>query len=464
MALSVDQRCPEVDAQVCAWSMIDALMGGTEAMRKAGGALLPQEPREADEDWKYRLSVATLFPAYARTVGVMAGKPFSKQVTLSEENSGRIEELCEDIDQQGRNLHSFSSDLMREVIGWGFAGVLVDHTKLPEGAQTQADTQAAGGRPYWVHYKHDQVLGWRSEVRNGAQFLTLLRLREPTVVEDGLYGTRTVERVRVLRPGSWELWERGEKEFTPIGGGKTTLEVIPFVPFYGLRKGFMLGAPPLIDLAHQNVKHWQQQSDQDDSARFARKRLLVFSGVGEDQLNSATVASGYAFRFDNENAKVEVVQGSAESVEVGRKELEALEAQMIQTGAELLVAKPGNRTATEASNDAEANKSELQRIAENFEDALDQCLQLTADWLGASEEAGNVSLFKDFAAMTLSDASAELVIKMQQGGLITKATAIKEQQRRGALSPDLNPQAELEAVNEEPPPLGMNGGDDAGNE
>ena len=46
-------------------------------------------------------------------------------------------------------------------------------------------------------------------------------------------------------------------------------------------------------------------------------------------------------------------------VAVGRSELQALEEQMIQTGAELLVSKPGQRTATESANDAEANKSEL---------------------------------------------------------------------------------------------------------
>ena len=460
MALSVDQRSPEVEAQTESWALLDALMGGTAAMRAAGAKYLPKEPREADEDWRYRLNTATLFPAYARTVSVMAGKPFAKAVTLSEENSDRIKTLCEDIDQQGRSLHAFSADLFHEVIGWGFGGVLVDYTKLDELPRTEAEARAAGARPYWVHYKHEQVLGWRSEARGGAQVLTLLRLSEAAEVPDGEYGTMTVQRVRVLRPGSWELWQAGEKQYELIARGTTTLPVIPFVPFYGRIKAFMVGAAPLMDLAHQNVKHWQQQSDQDDSARFARKRLLVFAGVPEDQLNSATVASGYAFRFDNPEAKVDVVQGSAECVTVGRTELEALEEQMIQTGAELLVAKPGNRTATESANDAEANKSDLQRIAEAFEDGLDQCLQYTADWLGAPEEAGNVSLFKDYAAATLSDASAQLIVTMQQGGLLTKATALKEQQRRGVLSPDIDPEQELEAVSEEGPPLGTIGAGD----
>jgi len=129
---------------------------------------------------------------------------------------------------------------------------------------------------------------------------------------------------------------------------------------------------------------------------------------------------------------------------------------MIQTGAELLVATPGQRTATEASNDAEANKSMLQRIVENFEDALDLALQYMADWIKAGE-GGSVSLFKDFAAASLTDASAQLVVTMAQGGLITKETALREQMRRGVLSPDLDVETEVALAKEAEPSLGTVG-------
>src|SRR3546814_5435767 len=97
---------------------------------------------------------------------------------------------------------------------------------------------------------------------------------------------------------------------------------------------------------------------------------------------------------------------------------------MIQTGAELLVQQAGSRTATEDVNDAEANKSQLQQIVEGFEDSLDFCLYFTAKWIGA-ETGGRVSLFKDFSANSLAAASADL-LKLQQGGIITKKTLIAE--------------------------------------
>ncbi|HVR48142.1 MAG TPA: DUF4055 domain-containing protein, partial [Pseudorhodoferax sp.] len=452
MALAVNDKSPAVKAMAGNWPVIEALLGGTAAMRAAGETYLPKQPREDSEDYAYRLGTATLFPAYGRTVGVMAGKPFSKEVTLAEDTPPKIAELTQNVDGEGRSLHAFASDLMSEAVSFGFGGILVDFTRTQGQARTQAEEKALGARPYWIHIKHDQILGWKVGKVNGVATLTQLRIAETADVDDGAYGAKTVSRVRVLTPGAFELWEAGTSGYTLIDSGEMApLKAIPFVPIYGIRKAFMRGHPPLLDLAHQNVKHWQHQSDQDDSIRFARKRLLVLIGL-DGQGDSITAGSNYAMELPT-GGDAKVVQGSAESVTVGRSELEALEAQMIQTGAELLASKPGQRTATEAANDAEANKSELQRIVETFEDSLDQALQFTALWLGLPE-GGHASLFKDFAAGSLSEATAQLLLSLQQGGVITKETLIREQQRRGILAPDLDPAEELAAVEEEGPALG----------
>lgn len=434
------------------WPVVDSLLGGTASMRKAGKAYLPQQPREDDADYKYRLSTATLFPAFSRTVGVMAGKPFSKQVVLSEDTPARLQELAKNIDGEGRSLHVFAADLMEEAVSAGFGGILVDFTKTEGQARTQADEKAMGARPYWVHVRHQAILGWRTHKVAGITMLSQLRIAETAEVPDGEFGTKFVNRVRVLEPGLWRVYEQNSSGWAelPEQGGTTTINVIPFVPIYGRRLAFMVGFPPLLDLANLNVKHWQHQSTQDNSAEFARRRLLVF--IGLDETNDLTASSSEAIKLPLQG-DAKIIQGSAESVTVGRAELDALEGQMIQTGAELLTKQPGDRSATEAANDAEANKSELQRIVETFEDSLDQALQLTAMWLGLPD-GGSVSLFKDFAANSLSEATAQLLLSLQQGGIITKETLIREQQRRGILSPDIDPETELDAVAEEGPKLG----------
>lgn len=454
MSLRVQDTDPKLDAMAATWPKITALLGGTTAMRSAAETYLPQQPAEANDDYQYRLQTSTLFPAYERTCGVMAGKPFAKAVTVSDVPAA-IEQWLGDVDGMGRSLHTFASDVFDvSAIKYGFGGILVDYTKTGGEVRTKAEEIAAGARPYMVHIRHDQILGYRTANAGGVLALTQLRIAEMREEDDGPYGTKTVPCVRVLTPGAYELWVKrsseGNTAYVLEESGTTTLPIIPFVPIYGVRTGFMQGEAPLSSLADLNIKHWQHQSDQDEGARFARKRMVVFTGLTSD--DDVVVASNTAIRLPT-GADAKVVQGSSESVTVGRKELEALEQQMIQTGAELLVAQPGQRTATEAANDAEANKSLLQSIVENFEDALDQALQFMADWVRAGE-GGNVSLYKDFSANSLSDASAQLVVNMAATGLITERTAVVEMQRRGVLSPDLDPDEEVALAKEASPNLG----------
>jgi hypothetical protein len=206
----------------------------------------------------------------------------------------------------------------------------------------------------------------------------------------------------------------------------------------------------LLELAHQNVEHWQSSSDQQTILHVARVPILTVIGAGED--TQITVGASSAVKLP-QDADMKFVEHSGAAISAGKESLKDLEERMRNTGAEMLVLKPGEVTATQTKADNEANKCTLQRITEIFEDAIDQCLQFAADWVG-EKTGGSVSLFKDFGAATLSDASAQLVLSMQQGGIITKKTLIKEQQRRGVLSPDIDPDDELEEVSNEGPTLG----------
>lgn len=461
MSTKVFERSGAVMKLVPAWNVIEPLMGGTLAMREAGERLLPRFPSEDATAWTRRKDAATLFPALKRTVRVLASKPFSKPITLSDETPPEIVEWANDIDREGVNLHTFAAEMLAEALAYGLAGILVDAPPVaePGKVQTKAQQQAEGRRPYWVRVRHNQILGWRVEQVEGRTRLTMLRLAEPAEVADGEWGTKIVERVRVLRPGSWEIWEKQEKaagadgdaDWKQIEGGLSGVDEITFVPLYGARKGFMDAESPLVDLAHLNVKHWQKQSDQDNIEHCACVPILVATGFADT--DDIAIGAATAIKSSNPDAKVQWCELQGSSIKEGKESLSALEDQMLQCGAELLVKKPGSRTATEDANDAEANKSDLQRITEAFEDALDTALKFTAAYI-KKDEGGKVTLFKDFGAALLSDASAQLVLSLQQGGLISKPTAIKELQRRGTLSADIDPEEEAEAIAAEGPALG----------
>src|SRR5690606_36731970 len=204
MALKVFEQTAQVREMSRNWPIAAALLGGTRAMRDAGETFLPKWPGEDAAAYEVRRTTATLFPAFARTLGVMAGKPFAKALTYGDDVPASIREWCDDVDLVVRNLHTLPSELLEEVLGYGIAGVLVEYPRVGV-LRTKAEERAVGARPYMIKITHDQILGWRTKKINGVTALAQLRLAETSEVDDGPYGSKTVNRVRVLTPGAWEL-------------------------------------------------------------------------------------------------------------------------------------------------------------------------------------------------------------------------------------------------------------------
>ena len=391
------------------------------------------------------MSTATLFPAFPRTVEVLAAKPFSRPITLGEDIPPRLREWSEDIDLQGRSLHSYAAALADAVLAEGMAGILVDYPTKGKGVKTVADERRAGLRPYFVHIRKGDILGWRSKRINGVETLTQLRLLESATVDDGPFGEKTIEQVRVLYIGKWETWREtekvdadGKKIWEVHQSGTTTLKRIPFVVAYGKRTGFMTAVPPLMELAHANVEHWQSKSDQQTILHVARVPILFAKNLGDAQI---VVGASTAIKADSADADLKFVEHTGKAIEAGRLSLLDLEDRMRQAGAELLVIKPGNVTEVQTLADNEQGMCALQRIAHDEEDAIDAALQLMAEWVGEAQ-GGHVTIYKEFGAATLAQASLELLRDMNIDGTFSDESLFREAQRRGVISPELDWNAE----------------------
>ena len=65
-------------------------------------------------------------------------------------------------------------------------------------------------KPNLFVIRPEQVVGFRTKRVAGRERLTQFRYLEMAQVEDGRYGSKWVERVRVLEPGKFELWEKAD--------------------------------------------------------------------------------------------------------------------------------------------------------------------------------------------------------------------------------------------------------------
>ena len=461
MATKVNEQSAAVKAMSSDWQLTMTLLGGTAAMRAAGQTYLPKWPAEDDAAYKARLATAVLFPAFSRTVETLAAKPFSQAVTVDAGVPESITPLLENIDLEGRNLDTFAAEVMDLAMGPGLCGILVDTPERPEGIKTVAQEQAAGIRPYWVLIRPLQILGWKRQKIKGQWMLSQLRIMECVEEDDDAFGVVEVEQVRVLEPGKWSTYRKGQgqqkDEWLLHAQGVTSLGVVPFVPVYGKRTGFMMAKPPLLEVAHLNVKHWQSQSDQDTILHVARVPILTARQVG-DKFELKVGASAAVDLGSGPDAELRYVEHTGKAIEAGKASLDDLKDEMRQAGAELLVIDQTQKTATETRSEDPVGMCALQRIAEGLEDALDQALQLTADYLKAGD-GGHVELFDDYGAATLAEASAQILLTANTAGKISDQTLRSELKRRGILSPDVDEEEEQGRLQEQGPALGgMTGG------
>ena len=445
---------PAVERMREHWAIVDPLMGGTQAMRAAGTALLPQYPAEADDTYKDRLALSTLLPAYAETVASSTSRVFAEPLQLGEDIPEPIKLLSADIDLGGNDLNSWSVEWFREALAKGLCHAMIEHqpTRDVEGNKlykTVAEEQAAGVRPYAVIIKPGQVLGWRFD---GGKLMQV-RYMESVEVADGDFGVKFVDQVRVLEPGSWRTYRKPEKggAWVAEASGSTNLTYIPWVTFYTGRTGPMTAKPPLLELAHLNVKHWQSQSDQDNLLHVARVPLLfVFTDNEEFQL---TISSASATRMPKDgNAKY--VEHTGAAITAGRDSLNDLVDDMRMAGAKLLQKdKQAVKTAAQVNEEAAQELSPLARLAGQFADCIAQLLQILADY-GSLGDGGRVEMRGNFDSDFAPEVSLPNLISMANSGKLSDETLYSEMQRRGVISDELDWEDEKARIEEQGPALG----------
>ena len=454
MSSDPSAKLPAVDRMQGYWDIVDPLMGGTQAMRAAGTKLLPQYPAEADDTYKERLALSTLLPAYAETVASSTSRVFAEPLQLGEDVPEPVKLFCDDIDLGGNDLNSWSVEWFREALAKGLCHAMIEHqpTRDVEGNKlykTVAEEQAAGVRPYAVIIKPGQVLGWRFD---GGKLMQV-RYMESVEVADGDFGVKCVDQVRVLESGSWRTYRKPDN-----GGawalheqGSTSLNYIPWVTFYTGRTGPMTAKPPLLELAHLNVKHWQSQSDQDNLLHVARVPLLfVFTDNEEFQL---TISSASATRMPKDgNAKY--VEHTGAAITAGRDSLNDLVDDMRMAGAKLLQKdKQAVKTAAQVNEEAAQELSPLARLAGQFADCIAQLLQILADY-GSLGDGGRVEMRGNFDSDFAPEVSLPNLISMANSGKLSDETLYSEMQRRGVISDELDWEDEKARIEEQGPALG----------
>lgn len=453
-------------AALPAWQMVEALKGGTVAMRAAGATFLPQNVAELPKDYTARLLRSFLFAAYARTLELMVGKVFAKPVEPGGTVPKEIKEWLADVDLEGTDVHAFAARFCEAAFDEGLAHILVD---LPntQPLATLADERAVGVRPYWALIRASAVLGFRQVVENGRPILAQLRVAETGVEPDGEYGEKHVDRVRVYeRDGTWTLWQAVQgagteqaKTYALVDNGRLSIGRIPLVTFYANRAGYMTGAPMLENLAWLNIEHWQKSSDQNNILHVARVPILFAKGV--DTSAPLVVSSNSCITASDHNADLKYVEHTGAAIDAGQADLDALVDRMAALGVDMLIKKRPSGQAADATATGKAiteggENSILGNLARNLKMTLDAALRLTAEWVNRDPETvGKIDMDTQLGVPVADKADVTELVKLRISGELSAETLFAELQRREFLDPSIEFEDERKRIETEGPPMGM---------
>jgi hypothetical protein len=450
------------------WLKVTSLLGGTKKMREAASIFLPKWNREEPNDYAYRLKTTVLFNCFGHTVDGLGGKPFVRPLGWTSDMEPRIAAWFPNIDLTGRSFHVFAQEVFKFSLAYGMSHVLVDYPVTAGKVRTLAEEKAMGARPYLIHIKANQILGWRSTVKNGGEVLTQVRILENVEEDDGPFATRMVEQVRVLEPGKWTTYRlkptpplttfvgqasSSPQEWAVHEEGETTLDFIPLVTFYARRTGFMTADSPLIDIADINIQHWQVGSDMYSVLHTASVPILTVTGVEKNDDGSAPLEVGAkSALLLPSGAEAKFTEHTGKAVASAVAALAAMEEQMRLLGAELLVKKPGQATATQATLDTSQQRSELQAITGTFEDTLDQVINVMAQWAKITSFKGNMQVYDDFLLAADDAVQEALMFSITTAGLLSQQSFYEAMQRRNVYDTDRPWEEEQERIKAQPLP------------
>jgi hypothetical protein len=440
MAIDPSKLASDFAAMSEDWLLLRSIMGGTTEMRSQGETYLPKYDGESDTTYENRLKRSVLTNYLEDAVRNAVALPFRKDVQVGDNVPDDLKELFKNIDLLGNDITQFSRILSDDggLLGLGF--ILVDYSKNSTDGTLKSETEAAL-RPYWTMIRADDVVACYTEIVGDREKIYHFRYKETTTRINEEYEEETVERIRVYKPGEYEVWikEKGEWKIED-SGPMTITDEVPVVPvWFGKRKTGFQVRPLFIDLAYKQVEHWQSASDQRNILSFARFPMLACAGAGGTSESEITVGPSRVLITEAADGKWYYVEPKGDAIEAGRKDLDDLKEEMRILGLQPIVGKYQNVTATSRALDETRVYSAVQVLAMNLEDALIRAADFTERWLNREPTLDKqIKVNRDFNLSIRDTAEIDSLIRSRITGEISRRTFWEELKRRGTLSPEFD--------------------------
>ena len=456
-------RTKAVVDQLRGWEIMKAVTEGTEYLRNNCETFLPLEPREDYSAYLARVNRSVFTPYTQRLIRAACGIILRKPISIIGD-SYWTEVFNKDVDGCGSDIEEYARRLLTCTLTYGHAHTLVDFP-APSTARSLAEERAQNRRPYWIEVDPTDVYGWRLDRESNYGSVTQIRIGEKAVLPDGEFGEKVYDQVRVIEPGRYRIYRQEEKkqemqgpfpypasfdqsdataEYELVESGSFSLEEIPLVTVYAEKTDTMTSRPPLLDIAHLNLAHYQRQADLIHSLHIASQPMLVMEGW-DDQSKDMAISVNYAMATQPGN-KVYYVEPAASAFEAQSAEIKELQAQMGSLGISTLSQQKLVAESAEARRlDRVDTNSMMAMVSMDLEAGLQKAYGYAANYLGI--EPPEVKISRDFDLQRLIGQDIAAMSQLFQDSVIDREEFREmlvqgEILSKAAESPDPTPQVQ----------------------
>lgn len=434
-----------------ALEIVRDVYAGTLRIREKAGTYLPQWPKEDETCYAARVNDAVLFNAFRRSAEGLAGMVYLNEPELSDDLDQVLRTDLLDVDLRGRDLAAFGAQHFTDAMVDGHAAIFVDMERIPEGSEprNRREEIQMGLRPYWVSICKEDILRASVQRIRGRLMLTRIAWTERTVEADGDYADTEVERVRelTLTPAGveWSLYRQAKKgdpsSWEQETGGTMPLPEIPVaVTYTGFVDDFE-SDPPLLDLAHENLKHMRKRSDLDNIEHVAAVPVLSLSGVSEGEFSSVSIGPSVGLKFSDPRSSASWAEISGSGMEQIRKSLSEIEHRMALLGLSMLMSESRSaETATSKRIDKSESDSALSKAARSHQVALNMALYYHAMWRGIGLDATQtwVTVNRDFEDPDMPPEVMRAYVEAVERAGLPVRVLLEVWQKSGRIPPDKN--------------------------
>lgn len=426
---------PDYTAAISRWERMRAVIGGAETVKARGAIDLPALHEQSAADYDRYKARAVFANFTGRTLSALVGLLMRKSPEVVTEDA--MGKFMGDVDLQGTSFNEYVREVFEEMNGPGHGGTLIDWSNEE-------------GRPYFAHYRSEDVTNWEVTRIAGRNVLALLTLKEdghalnPETLEHDQSETFRVYRVvdgkveltiTKVRAGA-----EASSEVVELKRRGKALTVIPFIPHTLKGARMTVCKAALEDMVEINLSHFRTSADLENGRHLAG--LPTPYAFGFDPKQDLIMGTTHAWISDNENAKVGFLEFTGSGLTDLKDALVEKQEQMAIMGARMI--EPEKREAEAFSTvklRADAEQATLVNVAEAGSATISLALQWAAWWFGTAPAIADVAetnfivFSTDFVAARMDSQTFTSLVGAFQMGALSWPTFFYNLQQ-GELYPD----------------------------